>query len=230
MQVARAAPKTAPHGDAHEVRHRVGADASAARIVAVEPKGDAHRCPFTWSPHAIEKLMSPRPRAHDQHGPRPETDHAMEERSSAQEESTREAQGGRRLRRPCPGRSARARRCRDRARRRALAHAGQARIHPARLSPAKADSGSEQVTGANGRRRVVITGLGAVTPLASEIATSWQWLIGGRSAAAAIKSFDASGFALGVSETLVPALPTEREMSSRWLYRTFNTSAPKQHA
>jgi hypothetical protein len=79
-----------------------------------------------------------------------------------------------------------------------------------------------------------LTGLGAVTPLASEIATSWQWLIGGRSAAAAIKSFDASGFAvgfaLGVSETLVPALPTEREMSSRWLYRTFNTSAPKQHA
>jgi 3-oxoacyl-[acyl-carrier-protein] synthase II len=49
---------------------------------------------------------------------------------------------------------------------------------------------------ANGRR-VVITGLGAVTPLASEIATSWERLIGGRSAAAAIKSFDASGFVVG---------------------------------
>jgi hypothetical protein len=57
----RAAPKTVSHGGAHEVRHRVAADASAARIVAVEPKGDAHRRPFAWSPQAIEKLMSPRP-------------------------------------------------------------------------------------------------------------------------------------------------------------------------
>src|SRR5438128_7707776 len=50
--------------------------------------------------------------------------------------------------------------------------------------------------GVNGRRRVVITGLGAVTPLAGDIATSWERLIGGRSAAGAIKSFDASGFAV----------------------------------
>ncbi len=48
--------------------------------------------------------------------------------------------------------------------------------------------------GANGRRRVVITGLGAVTPLASDVATSWERLIGGRSAAGAISAFDASGF------------------------------------
>jgi 3-oxoacyl-[acyl-carrier-protein] synthase II len=47
---------------------------------------------------------------------------------------------------------------------------------------------------ANGRRRVVITGLGAVTPLASSVATSWERLIGGRSAAGAISAFDASGF------------------------------------
>ncbi len=50
--------------------------------------------------------------------------------------------------------------------------------------------------GVNGRRRVVITGLGAVTPLASDFARSWERLIGGRSAAAAITSFDASGFAV----------------------------------
>ena len=37
--------------------------------------------------------------------------------------------------------------------------------------------------GANGRRRVVITGLGAVTPLASDVATSWERLIGGWSGA-----------------------------------------------
>jgi 3-oxoacyl-(acyl-carrier-protein) synthase len=35
--------------------------------------------------------------------------------------------------------------------------------------------------GANGRRRVMITGLGAVTPLASGVATSWERLIGSRS-------------------------------------------------
>jgi 3-oxoacyl-[acyl-carrier-protein] synthase II len=53
--------------------------------------------------------------------------------------------------------------------------------------------------GANGRRRVVITGLGAVTPLASEIATSWGRLIGGLSAAGAISAFDASGFPVRVA-------------------------------
>jgi 3-oxoacyl-[acyl-carrier-protein] synthase II len=48
--------------------------------------------------------------------------------------------------------------------------------------------------GANGRRRVVITGLGAVTPLASDAATSWERLIDGHSAADAISAFDASDF------------------------------------
>jgi len=48
--------------------------------------------------------------------------------------------------------------------------------------------------GANGRRRVVITGLGAVTPLASDVATSWERLIGGRSAAGPITAFDPREF------------------------------------
>ena len=48
--------------------------------------------------------------------------------------------------------------------------------------------------GVNGHRRVVITGLGAVTPLGSDVATSWERLIGGRSAAGAITAFDPRAF------------------------------------
>jgi 3-oxoacyl-[acyl-carrier-protein] synthase II len=48
--------------------------------------------------------------------------------------------------------------------------------------------------GANGRRRVVITGLGAVTPFASDVATSWERVTGGRSAAGPITAFDPGEF------------------------------------
>jgi 3-oxoacyl-[acyl-carrier-protein] synthase II len=41
---------------------------------------------------------------------------------------------------------------------------------------------------------VVITGLGAVTPLGSAVATSWERLIGGRSAASQITAFDPGAF------------------------------------
>jgi 3-oxoacyl-[acyl-carrier-protein] synthase II len=61
---------------------------------------------------------------------------------------------------------------------------------------AKSDWRSD-VMGANGDRRVVITGLGAVTPLAGEVAVSWQRLIDGTSAAGPICAFDASGFPVG---------------------------------
>ncbi len=46
----------------------------------------------------------------------------------------------------------------------------------------------------NGRRRVVITGLGAVTPLGNDVATSWQNLVSGQSGAAPITQFDASEY------------------------------------
>jgi 3-oxoacyl-[acyl-carrier-protein] synthase II len=42
----------------------------------------------------------------------------------------------------------------------------------------------------NGRRRVVITGLGAVTPLGLDVESSWSSLIAGESGAAEIKGFD----------------------------------------
>jgi 3-oxoacyl-[acyl-carrier-protein] synthase II len=46
----------------------------------------------------------------------------------------------------------------------------------------------------DGRRRVVITGMGAVTPLGNDAQTSWQNLVSGMSGAAPITQFDASGY------------------------------------
>src|SRR5947209_6283755 len=51
----------------------------------------------------------------------------------------------------------------------------------------------------NGYRRVVITGIGAVTPLAGDIARSWERLIEGHSSAGAIHAFDPSGFPVGIA-------------------------------
>jgi 3-oxoacyl-[acyl-carrier-protein] synthase II len=45
-----------------------------------------------------------------------------------------------------------------------------------------------------GRRRVVITGLGAVTPLGNDARSSWENLVAGRSAAGPITAFDTSGY------------------------------------
>src|SRR3954451_20540960 len=42
----------------------------------------------------------------------------------------------------------------------------------------------------NGRRRVVVTGLGAVTPLGLDVAYTWSSLLAGESGAAEITQFD----------------------------------------
>ena len=46
----------------------------------------------------------------------------------------------------------------------------------------------------NGRRRVVITGMGAVTPLGNDVPTTWQNLCAGMSGAAPITQFDPAGY------------------------------------
>src|SRR6187549_4147044 len=44
------------------------------------------------------------------------------------------------------------------------------------------------------KRRVVVTGMGAVTPVGNDVATMWESLLTGRSGAAPITHFDATTF------------------------------------
>ena len=44
------------------------------------------------------------------------------------------------------------------------------------------------------KRRVVVTGLGAISPVGNDVATTWRSLVEGRSGAAPITKFDASNF------------------------------------
>jgi 3-oxoacyl-[acyl-carrier-protein] synthase II len=61
----------------------------------------------------------------------------------------------------------------------------------------------------NGRRRVVITGLGAVTPLGVDVESTWQTLIDGRSGAGEITQFDSSDYAVHFACEVKGFDPTE---------------------
>jgi 3-oxoacyl-(acyl-carrier-protein) synthase len=49
------------------------------------------------------------------------------------------------------------------------------------------------------RRRVAITGVGLVTPVGNDVATTWRALLAGRSGAAPITLFDATGFSTRIA-------------------------------
>jgi 3-oxoacyl-[acyl-carrier-protein] synthase II len=53
---------------------------------------------------------------------------------------------------------------------------------------------SENGSGRSGRRRVVVTGLGMVSPLGTTVEDSWTALLAGESGAAPITQFDTTGF------------------------------------
>ena len=70
----------------------------------------------------------------------------------------------------------------------------------------------------NGRRRVVVTGLGAVTPLGNDVETSWENLLAGQAGAGRIERFDASEFAVTFACELKDFDPTnwiDRKASRR---------------
>jgi 3-oxoacyl-[acyl-carrier-protein] synthase II len=61
----------------------------------------------------------------------------------------------------------------------------------------------------NGQRRIVVTGLGAVTPLGNDPETYWKNLTGGESGAAPITLFDTEGFPVTFACELKDFDPTE---------------------
>src|SRR5215213_5419099 len=74
------------------------------------------------------------------------------------------------------------------------------------------------MAGDNGRRRVVVTGLGMVSPLGNDVETSWSNLVAGESGAAEIQQFDASEFPVHFACELKDFDPTvwvERKQARR---------------
>jgi 3-oxoacyl-[acyl-carrier-protein] synthase II len=61
----------------------------------------------------------------------------------------------------------------------------------------------------NGRRRVVVTGLGALTPLGNDVESTWESLVAGRSGAADITQFDSTDYAVHFACEVKSFDPTE---------------------
>src|SRR5262249_23209720 len=78
----------------------------------------------------------------------------------------------------------------------------------ARSCSSTADWECDAMSSNNGRRRVVVTGLGAVTPLGPDVETTWGNLVAGKSGAGKITQFDTSGFPVDFGCEVVDFEPT----------------------
>jgi 3-oxoacyl-(acyl-carrier-protein) synthase len=74
---------------------------------------------------------------------------------------------------------------------------------------------------AESRRRVAITGIGMVTPAGNDLAATWEALLAGRSAAAPIRGFDASGFSTRIAAE-VKHFDAEHMVGGRKLLKSAN--------
>ena len=75
------------------------------------------------------------------------------------------------------------------------------------------------------QRRVAITGLGLVTPVGNDVATTWDALLAGRSGGAPISLFDASGFS-GAHRRRGEGLRRDALIGDRKLLKFTNSLAP----
>ena len=71
------------------------------------------------------------------------------------------------------------------------------------------DNGSSSSAHLDGRRRVVITGMGAVSPLGNDVETSWENLLAGRSGAGEITQFDHAAYKVHFACEVKGLDPTE---------------------
>ncbi len=86
---------------------------------------------------------------------------------------------------------------------------------------------------ANWNRRVVITGLGAVTPLGNDVGTFWQNLIAGQCGIDRITHFDAAAFDTQIAGEVrsfdpLPAFPSPKEIRRTDRYSQFGIFAGHQ--
>ena len=75
-------------------------------------------------------------------------------------------------------------------------------------------------------RRVAITGVGLVTPIGNDVASTWSALLAARSGAAPIRSFDASGFPVRIAAEVkdLPLAAVEDAAGDRKLVKLANRS------